>query len=75
MITPAQCRAARGLLRWTQEDLVARADVGIITIRTFETEKAAPRKSTLKLIRFAFEEAGVEFVEEGGKGIGVCLRR
>lgn len=55
--------------------MVAHADISIITIRTFETEKAAPRKSTLKLIRIAFEEAGVEFVEEDGKGIGVCLRR
>ena len=73
MITPAQCRAARGLLRWTQEDLVARADVGIITIRTFETEKAAPRKSTLKLIKIAFEEAGVEFIDSNGGGPGVRL--
>jgi hypothetical protein len=31
MITPAQCRAARGLLSWNQQDLANEAGVGIVT--------------------------------------------
>src|SRR5262249_31122408 len=32
MLTPAQCRAARGLLDWTQQTLANEAQVGIVTI-------------------------------------------
>ncbi|MCG8505156.1 MAG: helix-turn-helix domain-containing protein [Sphingomonadales bacterium] len=71
MITPAQCRAARGLLKWTQEDLAANSDVGIMTIRTFETDKASPRPGTIKLLKIAFEAAGVEFLTRDGQGVGV----
>lgn len=64
MITPAQCRGARGLLKWTQEELAEHSDVGVITIRTFETEKASPRPGTIKLLKLAFEEAGVVFIAD-----------
>ena len=69
MITAAQCRAARGLLRWTQEDLAARSNAGINTIRMFEAERSKPRKSTLKLLEFTFEEAGVQFTDDNGIGV------
>lgn len=79
MITPSQCRAARGLLQWRQEDLANRAEVGVVTIRNFEKEKSATLKGSLLLIRNAFEAAGVEFVDDGGVsnsgGPGVRLRK
>ena len=65
MITPAQCRAARALLKWKQEDLAQRADVGVSTIRTYEVEKTTPHRSTLKAIQAAFEAAGIEFLYDG----------
>ena len=79
MITPAQCRGARGLLKWTQEDLAANSDVGVITIRTFETDKASPRPGTIKLLKIAFEQAGIVFIADGETsappaGPGVRLR-
>ena len=40
MITSAQCRAARGLLSWSQQNLADRAGVGIMTIHQFEKEGA-----------------------------------
>jgi len=36
MVTPAQCRAARGLLDWNQQELARRARVGIVTVHQLE---------------------------------------
>ena len=65
-MTPAQCRAARALLDWTQETLASEAHVAVLTIRTFEGEKANPRRATLAAIQRALEAAGVEFLPGGG---------
>jgi transcriptional regulator with XRE-family HTH domain len=70
-ITPAQCRAARALLRWSQKELARKSRVGEITIINFETEKTAPLAGTLLLLRQALEAAGIEFIEEDGGGDGV----
>ena len=75
MITPAQCRAARGLLSWKQRDLAERSTVGYNTIRKFEAEETAPRNSTLIVLRLTFEKAGVEFIDENGGGPGLRLRK
>jgi predicted transcriptional regulator len=74
MITPDQCRAARGLLDWGQQDLADRAAVGIVTVRQFEGRANEPRRSTLNVIRRAFEAAGVEFIDQNGGGPGVRFR-
>ena len=74
MITSAQCRAARGLLDWTQQHLADRARVGIVTVRQFEAGLNEPRRATLEVIRRAFEDAGIEFIQENGGGPGVRLR-
>ena len=65
-MTPAQLRAARGLLRWSQEDLASRAEVSVVSIRTFEGEKSIARKATLRALRTVLEAAGVEFIGEAG---------
>ena len=75
MITSAQCRAARGLLDWTQQDLADRAGVGIVTVRQVEAGVSEPRRATLEVIRRAFETAAVEFIDENGGGPGVRLRK
>ena len=70
MLTPAQCRAARALLKWTQQDLADRSEVGSNTIKKFETElTVAPHKSTLKILRQTFEAHGVGFTDEGSGGL------
>ena len=73
MITSAQCRAARGLLDWTQQELADRAGVGIVTVRQVEAGLTEPRRATLEVIKRALEAAGVEFIHENGSGPGVCL--
>ena len=74
-MTSAQCRAARALLGWSQQQLADAANVGVATIRTFEPGKSKPYGRTLADIRKALEAAGVEFIPENGGGAGVRLRR
>jgi transcriptional regulator with XRE-family HTH domain len=75
MITASQCRAARGLLNWSQQNLSERAGVGIVTVRQLEAGANEPRQATLHVVRLAFETAGVEFIDENGGGEGVRLRK
>ena len=74
MISPAQCRAARGLLDWNQQDLAREAGVGVVTIRQLEAGINQPRRATLVVIRDALVEAGIEFIEDNGGGVGVRFR-
>jgi transcriptional regulator with XRE-family HTH domain len=75
MVTSAQCRAARGLLDWSQQDLATNAGLGIVTVRQIEADTAEPRRSTLVVLRQAFERGGVEFIDENGGGVGVRFAR
>ena len=74
MISPAQSRAARGLLAWNQQDLAREAGVGIVTVHQLEAGTSQPRRATVDVIRRAFERAGIEFIDENGGGLGVRLR-
>jgi transcriptional regulator with XRE-family HTH domain len=71
MITPEQCRAARGLLDWAQQTLAEKAHVGVVTVRQFESGNIRPHRATLEVIQRAFEAAGVHFLEPDGRGPGV----
>ena len=75
MITPAQCRAARGLLDWSQQDLADRAGVGIVTVRQFEAGVHEPRRATVQVVKQAFEAAGVEFLDPSNGGAGLRLAK
>lgn len=75
MIAPEQCRAARGLLAWSQQELAKKARVGVVTVHQLETGISEPRRATLEVIRRAFETAGIEFIDENGGGPGVRLRK
>lgn len=75
MLTPAQCRAARGLLDWTQQRLAEQARVGVVTIRQFEAAQTLARRATLQVMQQAFELAGVELISANGGGPGVRLRK
>jgi transcriptional regulator with XRE-family HTH domain len=62
-------------LAWTQQDLADQAEVGIVTVHQLEAGVSQPRRATLKVIREAFERAGVVFIDENGGGPGVRLRK
>lgn len=65
MISAAQCRAARGFLHWSRDELASRADVAVRTLVDFERGERSPISNTLRAIRQAFEAAGVTFTEDG----------
>jgi transcriptional regulator with XRE-family HTH domain len=75
MITPSQCRAARALLKWSQQELANQAQVGIVTVRQFEGEAAEPRRATVAVIQGALEQAGIVFIAEDNGGHGVRLKK
>lgn len=75
MITAAQCRAARGLLGWSQQALSKTAGVGTVAVHQLESGASQPRRSTLEVVKRAFEDAGVIFIDENGGGAGVRLRK
>lgn len=71
-MTNMQCRAARALLRWTQEAFALKASVSALTIRNFEGGRTTPNPATQEVMRAAFEKAGIEFDDDGR---GVRLKR
>src|ERR1700676_1462426 len=75
MITASQCRAARGLIGWSQQELAVQAGVGIMTVHQLEKDGSQPRRATLEVVQRSLESAGVEFIEENGGGAGVRLRK
>lgn len=74
ILTPALCRAARGLLDWTQVDLADHAAVSRSTIRDYEGKHHELHRATEAQLRLAFENGGVAFIEVEGKGTCICLR-
>jgi transcriptional regulator with XRE-family HTH domain len=75
MITPEQCRAARALLNWSQQDLAAKSGVGIVTVHQLEAGTNRPRRATIDVVRRAFEIAGIEFIDENGGGPGLRFKK
>ena len=72
-ITSKQCKAARDLLGWKQDNLSKIAGLGITTIREFESKNRKLTTRTLRDIKTTFEEAGITFINEDGE-IGVKLK-
>jgi transcriptional regulator with XRE-family HTH domain len=77
MLTPAQLRAARALLGWSQ-DYLARTCGGepdLSTLKRFEAGKSDPKQSTLLVWKRVLSKAGVRFIDGDEKeGPGVRLR-
>jgi transcriptional regulator with XRE-family HTH domain len=64
MITSAQIRAARALIRMTSAELAEKTGLGIATIRRIEIGEGVPpgTSRTLHIIKSTLEEAGIEFI-------------
>lgn len=76
IITPTQCRAARELLDWSQEDLQNKSRISRRTISNFERANKNEIEefkigNILELLK-NFRNADIEFINNGEK-IGVLL--
>jgi ribosome-binding protein aMBF1 (putative translation factor) len=65
-ITIEQCRAARGLLGWSQGDAATELGVGLSTIVGLETGRVALQERSLRKIREGFESRGLVFSDRRG---------
>ena len=77
MITGAQVRAAKALIKWSGSDLAEKADVGLSSIRRVEAFDGIPDSTSVKVlsaIQKALEGAGVEFLGTPEDGPGVRLK-
>ena len=77
LLTSAQVRAARALVRWSAEDLARQCAVGVTTIRRAELadDETSMTAANDRAVRYALEAAGVEFIDENGGGPGVRLQK
>ena len=80
MLQVAQLRAARALLGWRQEDVAQAAKISVATIRRIESQEGALTGyvSTLLKIQTAFEQAGIQFIDDdetGGFGVRMAKRK
>ena len=72
MLISYQIRAARGLLRWSAQELAKRAGVHLTTIQRMERCDGDVRGTvtTLLKIQRTLEAEGVEFLKDsGGSGV------
>jgi DNA-binding transcriptional regulator YiaG len=61
-ISAAQTLAARGLLKMSAESLAHAANVGLNTLAAFEAGVTRPTPNTLRSLRLALQEAGIEII-------------
>ena len=73
-VTPAQCRAARAMLDFSQGKLAEVAGVSRPVLVRFERGKGEPMPQNLAAIRRALEERGIVLVPTNGDGPGVRLK-
>lgn len=73
-ITPAQIRAARGMINMSAEEVARRARISISTMRRMETEDCGiqARPDNLLAVRQVFEQAGVVFTFSPRPGVQVA---
>ncbi len=74
-ISPAQCRAARGLVEMNQSDLATAASISRNVIVDFEKGRRVPTRNNLTAIRRALEAAGVEFTNGNAPGVKLHAKK
>jgi hypothetical protein len=81
-LTGAQVRMARAFLQWTVAELAKMASVGISTVQRIEASddpavhgdldwRASARGQSIQAIRETLIRAGITFLPDDGRGLGV----
>lgn len=71
VISPAQVRAARAWLSWSQQELAKRAGLSTGSISSFECGGSKAHDATATRLRETLEAAGVEFQFHQSQPIGI----
>jgi len=64
-MTPGQCRAARGFLDWTVNDLACAASLPISTVSNYEKGRRLPHVSNITAMEAVLIAAGITFRVSG----------
>ena len=75
IITNRQCRAARELLGWKQDDLCKASKITKSTIADFERGVRELRTGTLESIINAFMKKGISFENDGNELVVRLIRK
>lgn len=67
-MSPEQIRAARSWLGWTQAELAEAANVGLSTVKDYESAKRTPIANNLEALKKALEEQSIKFTADGIRG-------
>jgi transcriptional regulator with XRE-family HTH domain len=75
VVTPAQLRAARGLLNWSVAELAEQAGLALGTVRKAENPRdfLSVYRPNAELLRSTLEGAGVAFIDADDMGAGARL--
>lgn len=69
MISPEQCRAARALLNWTQQDLADLSGAGLSSVKGLESGEKKTHARIREMIRKTLENEGVQFLNGDAPGV------
>ncbi len=78
IIVPAQIRAARAMMEWSQEGLAEKSGVSLSTVRDVESQRRPLDTSAAAEIHLALENAGVIFIPgsaDAGPGVRLVAGR
>jgi transcriptional regulator with XRE-family HTH domain len=59
------------MLDWSRKQLAEAAGLAERTVIDFERGARTPHPNNLRAMRTALEEAGIEFLDENGAGVGI----
>jgi len=77
MITAAQIRAARALLRWSSQELSKQSGLSLPTIQRMESAEGVPSsyKKNVEAVRHTLANAGIIFIDGGeNELVGVMFK-
>jgi hypothetical protein len=78
IILPAQIRAGRAMLDWSQEQLATAAQIGVSTVRDFESQRRLTAFEGLPAMKRALENEGLMFLpgnDDAGPGVRLSAKR
>ncbi|MFD1300830.1 helix-turn-helix domain-containing protein [Methylobacterium marchantiae] len=71
IMSPAQSRAARGMLGWSEADLAAKVGLAEQDVRAFESGAGDPPSGQIEALRSSLMAAGIVFREGNENGVGL----